>query len=237
MAIFPKIEVDPIVQVSDKVRINATKTDVSKDEAAISLVEIDPGDGSGYIDVTGNVPINSKNWFLDYEYATDGDYTILVQVTTDGPPSSTSYDVSVITAAEDRLFSSDQDLILEESEILRWVPDGRASFKYVHRSVQNLILEWLYRAGYTKYEQAKYTKADIIDISEVSLWSRYWVLALIYKDNSNKVAGALNDKQAQYESLRDQWSQKSILRLDYNGDGVSDPGENLNLTSLVVNRR
>jgi hypothetical protein len=59
--IFPLVESEPIVQVSDKTRLSAVKSFKSNDEPAISLVEIEPESGSGFINVTGS-PINSKNW-------------------------------------------------------------------------------------------------------------------------------------------------------------------------------
>ena len=60
MAIFPHIELEDIVQVNDRTRLSAIKSFVSKDEAAVTLVEIEPESGSGFIDVTG---AKQADWF------------------------------------------------------------------------------------------------------------------------------------------------------------------------------
>ena len=110
--IFPKIECDLVVQVNDKFRINASKSYVPKGGLAIVKVEIEPEAGAGYIDVTGASPINSKNWFLDWEYATDGSKVVSLKVTTNlvGPVEQiVTLTVNCLLAAEDKLLSSDSD--------------------------------------------------------------------------------------------------------------------------------
>jgi hypothetical protein len=78
MAIFGVLESDPIVQVSDKIRLKADRSFVSKDEAAITLVEIEPVAGNGFIDVTGS---SSSDWYLDWSYSTDGTAVTSLRIT------------------------------------------------------------------------------------------------------------------------------------------------------------
>ena len=54
MAIFPNAELEEVVQVDDKTRLDARKSFVSKDEADVTLIEVEPEAGSGFIDVTGS---------------------------------------------------------------------------------------------------------------------------------------------------------------------------------------
>ena len=105
--IFPNLILENIVQENDKTRLDATKSFISKDEAAVTLVEIEPYTGAGYIDVTGT---SSKDWYLDWSYPTDGNKTVTVRITTDGGPVSSSKTIWIIDSVDDNLFSYDQDL-------------------------------------------------------------------------------------------------------------------------------
>lgn len=235
MAIFPNLELDDDAQYLDKVRIRGGKSFISVDEAAITLVEIDPGDGTGFIDVTSTKE-KSEIYFLDWEYADPGggsqDFTAKVRITTDGAPQSISKDISLLTSDDDYLFSDDQALRVEEDEILRYVPTGRNTFKYLHRRVQEMILEDLYRVGITDNVGVKLTKEAIIDIDEVKLWSRYWVLSLIYKDNNNKNADIFRTKEDFYFNQKSLWSNKAIFKLDTTGDGTANTALDLGIVRI-----
>lgn len=229
MAIFPIVESDDIVQVNDKFRISGTKTYISKGEAAITVVEIDPGTGT-FVTVTGS-PIASKNWFMDFQHSTVGDKTVAVRVTTDGAPITATKTVTVLSAVDDYLFSKDQDLVAIESDVLKYVPEGRASFKYAHREAQGQILEWLYVNGYKKNDGSRFVKADFIDLLEVNYWSRYLTLRLIFKDLSNQVDDIFDKKSKMYENIEHQWRTKSLLKIDVNGDDTLDVYEGFNMTT------
>lgn len=229
MAIFPIIESDDIVQVDDKFRINCSKTYISKGEAAITLVEIDPGTGT-FVPVTGS-PVSSKNWFMDFQHGTVGAKTVAVRVTTDGAPITTSKTVTVLSVVDDYLFSKDQDLVAIESDVLKYVPDGRSSFKYAHREAQGQILEWLWVNGYKKNDGTRFVKTDFIDLLEVNYWSRYLTLRLIFKDLSNQVDDIFDKKSKAFENIEHQWRTKALLKLDVNGDDTLDVYEGFNMTT------
>lgn len=231
MAIFPKIESDDIVQIADKFRISASKSYISKGESAITLVEIEPEAGNGFIDVTGSAPLNSKNWYLDWEYSTDGAKVISVRVTTSGAPVVLTKTISALLSADDNLFSKDSDLVAIESDILKYVPDGRASFKYVHREAQNEILEWLYTNGYMRSGNIRFTKEDVIEIQEFTFWSKYMVLRLIFEDLSNSVGDIFDAKAKEYENDEKEWRQKSVLKIDVDGSGDLGDFEGLDLVT------
>ena len=91
MAIFGVLDFDPVVQVNDKIRLKAIRSFVSKDEAAITLVEIEPVAGNGFIDVTDADP---NELFLDWSYATDGTAVVSLRITTDGAPVTVTKNLS-----------------------------------------------------------------------------------------------------------------------------------------------
>ncbi len=234
--IFPKIECDLVVQVNDKFRINASKSYVPKGGLAIVKVEIEPEAGAGYIDVTGASPINSKNWFLDWEYATDGSKVVSLKVTTNlvGPVEQiVTLTVNCLLASEDKLLSDDSDLVAIESDILKYVPDGRSSFNYVHRESQNEILDWLFTNGYMKADTTPYTIDDIINVSEFKFWSKYSTLRLLYEDFSKAPDDVFMQKAKRYENMAHTWRHKSVLHIDANGDGVQGTTEGID----TVNKR
>ncbi len=227
MAIFPIIETDDIVQVNDKFRIKADKSYISKGEAAITAVEIDPGTGT-FVNVTGTT---SKNWFMDFQHSSAGDKTVAVRITTDGAPSIVTKTVTVLSEASDYLFSKDSELVAIESDILKYVPEGRSSFKYAHREAQGQILEWLWVNGYKKTDATRFVKTDFIDLVEVNYWSRYVTLRLIFKDLSNQVDDIFDKKAKAFENIEHQWRTKALLKIDVNGDATLDAYEGFNMTT------
>ena len=231
MAIFPNIEAEDIVQVGDRTRIDVSKSFVTPDEATTSLVRVDPETGvAGFIDIT-----SVKGLVLDWEYSTDGDKVITVEVTTDGLPVTKTLTISAITEADDKLFSDDYDLKLHESDILKYVEKGRNTFKNTAREAQTQILEWLYRNGYTDFENNRLTKASVIDIQEVKEWSRFMVLMLIMDDQSNQIGDIFHAKARMYESMMQESRTKAILKIDTDGDGSTD-GEGFDLTTRKLIR-
>jgi hypothetical protein len=230
MAIFPNVTVDEVVQVNDKVRIDATKSYISKGEPAITLVEIEAEAGSGFIAVQGT-PIKEKNFYLDWEYGTAGTKVVSVRITTSGAPVVVTKSITVVTEAVDKLFSTDYDLTRIDSGILSLLPDGRSSFKYIHREAQSEILEWLYTMGYMKSDNVRFDKDDIINIEEVKYWSKYMALRLIYSDNSNSLQDVYASQANDAENDEHKWRQKSLFKIDVNGDGIQDNFEGFNLTT------
>ena len=229
MAIFPIIETDELVQVNDKFRISASKSYSDKSEANISLVEIDPGDGN-FIDVTSTGSRREDDWWTDYQHSVAGDVTVQVRVTTDGAPVVATKTVTIISEADDKLFADDDDLLAIESDIMKYVPEGRNSFKYVHREAQRECLEWLYTNGYTKADNSRFTKDDIIDLSEVNYWAKYMALRMIYEDLSRSAGDFFQTKAQEFENDEHKWRQKSVFKVDRNSDAVQGQNEGFDMT-------
>jgi hypothetical protein len=232
--IFPLIESEPTVQEKDKTRLSAVKSFKSNDESAITLVEIEPEAGSGFINVTGS-PINPKNWFLDWSYAAAGTKVATVRITTNGAPSTLSKSLVVVTEAVDKLWSDDSDLVSVEPDILGWVRPGRASFKDYHRLSQKRILEWLDNMKVWNKDGAAFTKDDIdlvIAAEDLKRISTYWSLELIFGGLSNKPDDTFAAKEKGYRASRKELQgDRSRIRADYNKDGTTQKNEQFQMRS------
>lgn len=171
------------------------------------------------------------------EYVEYGQRIITV-VASNGTNTDTKYFyVNVYSEDGDYLFCDDQDLVAHEPDILRWVPDGRSSFKDVYRRVQRMIIAWLDEKGYVNQFGDKYTKRDIIDSDEVKQWATYMSLRLIFQGISNATDDVFSIKAKQYELLEIGARQRVILRLDTNKDGIADATEGLSIYSGSLFRR
>lgn len=232
MAIFPVIEADEVVQVDDKFRISAAKSYVAKGTDAITNVEIEPDAGAGFVSVFAP---RVADWFLDWQYDSEGDKIITCRITSGVSPNevveSTSLTLECLSSLEDKLLSSDQDLVAIESKILSWVPVGRNSFKYAHREAQRQILEWLWTNGFTKIDGSRITTEEILDIEEFRFWSRYVTLRLIFNDLSNAVDDIFDKKSKAYKNEEFLWRNKAALKLDWNGDGEIGDYESMDMTT------
>lgn len=230
MAIFPVIESDDKCQVNDKIRIDCTKSYISKGEAAVTLVEIEPHTGNGFIAVTGS-PVASKNWFLDWQYATAGDKVVSLRITTSGAPVTVTKTIVSVTEAVDKLFSKDSDLAAIEHNITKYVPDGRSSFKYIHREAQKQILEWLYINGYRQTDGSRIGVDEVIEVENVKYWSMYLAFRLIFQDLSNSIDDIFDKKSKMYQNEEHKWRENVALKLDVNGDGVQGVNEGYVMTT------
>ncbi len=230
--LFPNIDVEETVQVNDRVRISAAKSFVSKDEADATSVYINPGTGN--INVTGS---SSEDWYLDWQFSASGTQTVSGIVANISGSALITATVSVLTSAQDYLFSEDDDLKTHEPDIMKWLPDGKNSYKNIHRRAQTLIMEWIKKEGFTDIENNAYTKAAIVDIEEVKQWATFIVLRLIFDGISNAKDDVFLAKSKYYKSQEIEWRDRAALKLDIDGDGVVDDGEQLDVSTGFIARR
>lgn len=162
---------------------------------------------------------------------------IEVTVNNGSTPASYYFYQKVYSVAGDRLFSSDLDLISEETTIMKYVPAGKSSFLYVHRRAQEMILEWLDQNGWVNTSEEKFTKHDIIDVSETRAWSKYLALELIFRDFGNAKDDVFKQKADFYEKQAINARNRMVLRLDVNKDGVADADISPDTWSGMVYRR
>lgn len=228
--IFPNLELEPVVQVNDRTRFNAVKSFATQDESDISLIQIRPTASADFISVT-------SQGYLDWQYPASGTFDVTARVTASAASAQITQQIIVLSEAQDKLFSTDADLQLHESDILQWVPAGRNSFKNIHRRAQKLIIEQLRRNGYVDVHGVPYTKAAFVDIEEVKQWATAWTLQLIFESISNAVDDVFANKAKGYSAMRQTWEGSVLLRLDTDGDGVADVGEGVDTSSTFVARR
>lgn len=217
MAVFPIIKpFETTVQVGDKVRLDASKTFLNQGDSAISTVEIQPESGGDFYDVTDS---DSTEWYLDWVYSSDDDYTATVRVTQDDATETTSTaTVTCVTSATDSLFSDDEDLRSKESDILNWLPGGYSNWNHLHRKAQEDILDWLdelriYKADGTRWVASELTRSD-----QVRRISMYMVLRMIFGSLSNQVDDIYADKHKYYWEMEVEAKQRNYIELDFGGD-------------------
>ena len=208
--IFPVLSHESIVQVDDKTRLDASKS--FSNSADITLVEIDP-DGTGtFYDIT-----NVDGWYLDMVYGVEGDKTITLRINT---TTTKTFTINIVSEDDDNLFSNDGDIIGLESDILKYLPDGRSSFLDKHREAQKEILNDLDASGVWKRNGERYEALDIIDIQEFKDWSKYVTLRIIFEGLSNEVGDIFRVKADNYASFQSKAMKRAVLRLS--PDGVAD---------------
>lgn len=226
--VFIQAKNEEKAQVDDKTRIDVTQTFISPDEAAITLVEIEPEASAGFIDVTSSS-------YLDWSYGTDGVKVVTVRVTTDGSPTSKALSLTVVSVADDKLFSNDKDIISHEVDIYRFLRPGRSSFLDFHRVAQKMILDDLDQRGLTDHQGNKLTASDIFDLEEVNEWSKYLTLYLIFTSVQSEVDDVYSLKAISYMDMAKKQSTRATIRLDTNQDGIQDASPNL--VSGIMARR
>lgn len=224
--IFIQPKSEDTVQVGDKTRIDIDETFISPDEAEITLMEIEPEASAGFYNVT-----SSK--VLDWAYQIDGVKTATVRVTTDGSPTTKTITINVVSEANDLLFSNDKDIVSHEVDIFRYLRPGRSSFLDFHRVAQKMILDDLDQRGLTDNQGNKLTAADIYDLEEVSEWSKYLTLNLIFTSVQSELDDVFATKAENYMNMADRQRQRATIRLDLNQDGSVDSRPDLMSGRLV----
>lgn len=234
MAIFPVVELEPIVQSGDKTRLDATKSFVTQDEGVVTDVEIEAEAGAGFISVFNS---DQKKWYLDWIYSgVSRSVTVSVRVTTTGDVTSTG-SLAILSNADDKLFSSDGDLIAKEGDILKWVKPGRSSFLNVHRQAQVQILQWLDEGGLRNSDGSKISKDELLDLSEISGWSRDLVLHILFQSFSNQRDDIFASKADYYKSEYMNRRDKSVIMYDWNKDGQIDIDEGVSMNTRDLIQR
>lgn len=217
---FITLNHDIVAQIGDIVRLSATKTFAPKESPAIIKLEIEPEAASGFINVTGAVPINSKNWFLDWVYLTDGPKIISVKVTQVGNIETIMvFTVDVLTKLNDNLYSGDNDLIYLEHDVLNYLPQGRSNYNYLHRKVQDQILDWLDGIRVTRVDGSKLQKQDLNSVKDIKEMSAAWVLMNLFFELSNKNDDKFFQKHIAYKSKVETLKSRGRIQADITGNG------------------
>lgn len=233
MSYFIQVQCPAQAQVGDKVRISLSESFLTQDEAAVTLVEIEPDTGVGFVDVTN---VDQTRWYLDWAYDSANTKTVTARVTTDTVYTKTQ-SIEVLTFAADSLFSSDQDLKSYEPDILKWLPIEYSNWNHIHRECQRNILNHLDELRIYKPDGSKFQASDILHKSEVRRLSAYMALRMIFSGLSNQVDDIFNDKRLQYKELEKMARNRNYLTLDLDGDGIEDGNEKIDKRTFTMVRR
>jgi len=238
MAIFGNIEFDKVAQVGEKVRIDGSSSFVSKDETAATLVRIRPSAVDSWITVSG-VGLSSDDWFIDWVYSVAGVFQPEIEITTSGSPVTFSSEITVVTKAEDNLFSSDEEIKAYEPDILKWLPPGKWTYNNIHRRAQETLLTELYKNRIFNTDGTKITKDQIVDITEVREWSIFKTLSIIFSGISNKVDDVFSVKASMYLKKSGEYKNLvfNIIGIDFNKDGEVTLSEKIDIRSGTMVRR
>lgn len=232
--IFGNIKTEDILQVNDKTRIDVSGT-FSVAGTVIDSVEVEPEAAAGFIDVTSNN-------YLDWAYLTDGEKTITLRVTDSLMAQSTfTKTITVLSEADDRLFSTDADLVACEDDILNYVRKGRFSFLDKHRVAQGRILDQLDMKRIYLNDGSRITAENIQNLDEVKTWSKYLTLQIIFEGLVNETDDVFTQKAEQYRNMAEETGNRAALTIqqDKDGDGNIETEENnrLDLYSSRIMRR
>lgn len=158
--LFPSLtNLESIVQVDDRFRLNASNS-FSPDEE-ITDVLIEPEVGAGFISIFNT---DKDKWYLDWAYELDGMKTVTIRlVGSVTVQKDKTYTINCLTEEDDALFSTDTDIYPFEPTINDELPKGKNSFLYAHRKAQDLILDWLREQRIFKTDESSsvFTKQDI----------------------------------------------------------------------------
>ena len=235
MAVFAQGRAPLKAQIGEKVRIFAGESYASSGSNDLTSLLIDPETASTAIEVFNS---RKSQRFLDWQYSSAGSKTVTLTVSngvdTDGV---LTFDIEVVTASAENLFSNDNDLVEIENDIMGYLPSDRSDFRYAHRAAQRHILDSLNNRRVYGDDGERLTATQIIDIKEVQDWSKYWALYLIFKDNKKTEGDTFIDTGKMYKEMADQAAEKSGLRLDFDRDGTQESHENRDMRSGVLRRR
>lgn len=221
---FPILETETILQVNDKTRFDASKSY----GAEFTKIEIAP-DGVDF-------KVCTDDKFLDWSFDAPGTKTIKLRVTTESGDKEVSKDILVVSSETDALFSNDDDLKQRESDIFRYLRDGRASFLDKHRAAKAEILQDLKNDELLDLDAESLTGLAI-NPGALRDWSKYLTLSIIFTDADTGFAvGGSEYVKAKAESYRIAALRAKALAirgLDTNGDNVPDSQINIYSCSMV----
>lgn len=251
MDIFINIVSDTTVQVGDKIRFDLTKSFVPRPNITsvdITKIEVSPvNDGTWVTIHDSSIPaikLAVKDWYFEWVYLTQAD-VIPTTTTQDIAFRFTASDLTTATKvqtvdlptnAQDNLFSKDTDLLAHEPDILKWLPDGRSTWNYVHRRAQQRILSYLFEKGYKNTDGSPYDKTQVLDTYDVKEWSTFMALKIIFGACINSKDDVFVQKAQFYENLEGK-AMNTSFRMDVNKDLVQDQSEGISTNGPLLVRR
>ena len=241
MAVFGNIRTDDCVAVNDKFRIDVTGTWKTQDEPELTLIEIEPYNGYGFIDV-------SNDGYLDWAYVTSGSKTISLRITNDNGTFFFLQEIEAKTEEMDCCLADDSCFEVYEVDIAKYLPCYRTSFKYVHRKVASSIIDCINRMGLgnpligkidpknpsSSCDRFLVTCDHLKGNETVRKWATFHALELIFSSLSSKVDDYFSDKSRLYCAMANDVKNSPNLYIDFNLDGEIDYSETVNWCKKLV---
>lgn len=219
------------IQTGEKFRLDLSRTFVHVGDNALQTLEVTAG-GETFDVLTEK--------YLDFVYDETGEKTISVYAECGGqghPSTSKDFTITVISEADENLFSNDDQLLLHEPDIMEYLPRGKGCYKYLHRLSQDKILSELDEKNILDSNGNKLGASDFVDITEVKDWSKFYALMFLYNSLSNSVDDIFNEKYLRYKEYMEQARNRAVIRFDYDGDGTIESGEATNMNYMRLVRR
>lgn len=231
--LFPILDekTESVIQFGDKITFDGSQSFVSEGSNPITTWEIDPGDGSGFQNVTSTKGVLS--WV--YSGASTADLTVSLRIGDGSTTETVARPLKTITEADDKLFSGDADLFPHEPDIYQYLPAGKSSFKYAHRQAQELMFDYLDETRSHDQFGNRLDKDNIVSTEDLKKWSKYQTLVVIYESMVRNADDIFSQKADSYASLMFPARSKAVLRLDLNKDGTEDTKRDTR--SVILARR
>lgn len=198
------------IREKEMVRLDLSRSVVFPEPSPqVTAIEVQMEDGGEIYNVFSE---DQEKWFLDYAYTSLGEKQITVTAYLDTDPVETVTDITtleVVEADDDKHFAGDRELLNYQSDVFRFLPEGRNNFNYIHRTVRELFLNWLMISNIRKADASFFSVDDLLAFEEVKELGRFWALSLIFSNASNKQDDYFKEKQKEfYGKVKD---QKSIV--------------------------
>lgn len=232
MSIFGVIKSDDSVFTGDKIRFDFSQSFTTPDVSFATTLSFQASFDGGvtYLDC-------SSKKYIDYIYSTAGTKTVTLKLKDSAANEEIfTKTVTCLDLTTANLFSKDNDLYQFEPEIDSYLPKKWSSWNMIHKQAQEWIIDWLDEQGIYKSDESLYTAADIIDSQQVKQLSIYKALEIIFEGNSNVAGDIFSIKRDKYRALVVEKSNRAYLRLDYDGDGVQENSERVNMMCGTLTR-
>lgn len=226
MPMFAVLDIEGIVQENDKTRLDASKSYATGDVPEITTIEIQPEADADFFEV-------GEEGVLDWQYEFDptpvdgkvpdtNTRAVTVRLTYQAPTvapdpapapvvKTLTKNIVVISEAADMLFATDEMLRKHEGDIMRYVYEGRATFKDVHRRAQELILAWLDRESFVDDIGNKLTKKRLADTTQLNEWATMMALRLIFESVTKDSEDVYRAKASKYQGLEDFYRDRAVV--------------------------
>lgn len=232
--IYPIVDFDNIIQVGEMLRINASRSFKTSNEGAFTAVKIKPSAAEAFYDV--GILTESQTWYLDWVYSAAGTHLITVRLENALTFAEVTLSVNVVLAADDKLFSTDVDLIGYQHDIMKFLADGRSTWNFVHRVAQTEILAYLDEVGKVNEDGTKITKDQIVDISEVKQLSLFKTLRIIYESMSNASDDFFMKRASHWRKYEESAQLRCVARIDFDKNGTIEDSEVVSNVMIIAGR-